>query len=319
LQNDKENTHVRIHLNSIVKAAAVLTIAGAVPILVAGQAAPPAAQGRGARAAGGGQRGGRGANAAPSVPSGPAPRMSNGKPDLSGHWAEPYTPNMAIKGTVLDPKTRQPITFPRMGEALAKASAAASGNAPRSYDLPYTDWGLEQWVGYDPVKNGDYAGSCLPFGMPRNINSPHGMQLIQNPDALAFLFEQNTWFHWVPTNGMKWPADLPDSWNGLSTGHWDGDTLVVETSGFNGYTKLDTSGHPHSKQLKLTNTFLRTDADTIQHTITVHDPLAYTQDWMNVRTWKVRKYPDVIMEYSCEENNGGMYDGAITRWKRPPE
>ena len=84
--------------------------------------------------------------------------------------------------------------------------------------------------------------------MSRNINSPHGLQIVHHPDALAFLFEQNTWFHWVPTNGMKWPADLPESWNGLSTGRWEGDTLVIETAGFNGYTKLDTAGHPHSKE-----------------------------------------------------------------------
>ena len=126
--------------------------------------------------------------------------MSNNKPDLSGHWAEPYTPNMAVKGNVLDPQTRQPLTFPHMGEPLTDAAANATGNAGRTYDLPYTEWGLKEWKAYDPVKNGDYAGSCLPFGMSRNINSPHGSQIIQNPDALAFLWEQNTWFAWVPTN-----------------------------------------------------------------------------------------------------------------------
>ncbi|MDR2216231.1 MAG: hypothetical protein LBE59_10400 [Nevskiaceae bacterium] len=268
-------------------------------------------------AADGGQGRAAARPAAQQPPAGPAPRMANGKPDLSGLWSNPYTPNMAAKGTVLDPKTRQPLTFPRQGEALPQAAASASGNAPRTYDLPFTEWGLKQWVEYDPVKNGDYAGSCLPFGTPRNINSPHGVLITQNPDAIAFLFEQNTWFHWVPTNGMKWPADLPESWNGLSTGHWDGDTLVIETSGFNGYTKLDTSGHPHSREMKITNTFTRKDSRTIEHTFTVHDPKTYTQDWMNVRTWRIRDYPDVMMEYSCEENNAGLFDGSVTPWKRP--
>jgi hypothetical protein len=247
--------------------------------------------------------------------AGPAPRLPNGKPDLSGHWANPYTPNMANK--IVDPKTREPITFPRQGEALSDAAASATGGGGRSYDLPYTDLGLQRWKEYDPVANGDYAGSCLPFGMSRNINSPHGLMIIQNNDAVAFLFEQNTWFHWVPTNGMKWPEDLPETWNGLSTGRWEGDTLVIETSGFNGYTKLDTAGHPHSRELRLINTFLRTDMNTIQHTVTVIDPKMYTREWMNVRTWRLRQPPDVIMEYSCEENNLGIYDGAITLWKRP--
>ena len=169
------------------------------------------------------------------------------------------------------------------------------------------------------MHDGDYAGSCLPFGMSRNINSPHGLQIVQNDRSVALLFEQNTWFHWVPTDGMKWPADLPPSWNGVSTGHWDGDTLVIETAGFNGYTRLDTAGHPHSKQLKLINTFTRIDAHTLRHTVTVHDPKTYTQDWMNVRTWRTKPASDVIMEYSCEENNlDNILSGAIKPW-RPPE
>ncbi len=262
------------------------------------------------------QRGQRGQAAAPPA-AGPTPRLPNGKPDLSGHWANPYTPNMAGRGLV-DPKTRQPLAFARQGEPLPDAAPNATGTATRTFDLPYTEWGLKKWKEYDPVKNGDYAGSCLPFGMSRSINSPHGVQIIQNNDAVALLWEQNTWFHWVPTNGMKWPEDLPPSWNGVSTGRWEGDTLVVETSGFNGYTRLDTTGHPHSKELKMINTFLRTDSRTIQHTVTIHDPKAYTQDWMNVRTWRIKDYPDVIMEYSCEENNlQNLFSGAIKPWKVP--
>lgn len=263
------------------------------------------------------QRGQRG-QGAPQPPAGPTPRLPNGKPDLSGHWTNPYTPNMAGRGALLDPKTKQPLTFARQGEPLPDAAPNATGNATRTFDLPYTEWGLKQWKIYDPVKNGDYAGSCLPFGMSRSINSPHGVQIIQNNDALAFLWEQNTWFHWVPTNGMKWPPDLPPSWNGVSTGHWDGDTLIIETSGFNGYTRLDTTGHPHSKEMTMINTFTRTDSRTMTHTVTVHDPKTFTQDWMNQRTWRIKDYPDVIMEYSCEENNlQNLFSGAIKPWKAP--
>ena len=212
------------------------------------------------------QQRGRGAAAGP--PAGPSPRMANGKPDLSGLWADPYTPNMAAR--VVDPVTKQPLKFARQGEALPDAI-----DAKRTFDLPYTAWGVKKWKEYDPVGKGDYAGNCLPFGMSRNLNAPHGLQIIQNPEALAFLFEQNTWFHWVPTNGtFKWPADLPEAWNGVSVGHWDGDTLIIETRGFNGYTRLDTNGHPHSHEMVMTNTFLRTDANTMQHTVLVHDPKA---------------------------------------------
>jgi len=317
---------VRIRWNSIITTLAALAVLSLAPILIARQAGQPGAAG--AAAAQGGQRG-DGAGAAPAgqrgggrgrgaqanqPPAGPVPRLSNGKPDLSGLWANPYTPNMA-RGGVLDPATRQPLKWDRQGERLADAKGE-----PKTFDLPYTEWGLRQWKNYDAATNGDYAGSCMPFGMSRNINSPHGLQIVHHPDAIAFLFEQNTWFHWVPTNpSFKWPADLPPSWNGVSVGRWEGDTLVVETTGFNGWTKLDTAGHPHSKELKLTNTFTRLDSRTMEHTVTVHDPKAYTRDWMNVRTWRIKDYPDVIMEYSCEENNIGLFDGTIKPWRPPTE
>jgi hypothetical protein len=304
----------RVHL--IVAAGAVAMALSWAPSLVAQRG-----QGDGQGAAAGqgraGGRGGRGA-AANQPPAGPVPRLASGKPDLSGLWANPYTPNMAARA--VDPKTREPLKFARQGEALPNAKAPASGNQPRTYDLPYTEWGLRQWIEYDPVEKGDYAGTCLPFGMSRNINSPHGVQVIHHPDALAFLFEQNTWFHWVPlSENFKWNDELPEAWNGYTTGRWDGDTLILTTTKFNGYTKLDTAGHPHSKQLTLVNTFRRLDSRQMEHTVTVTDPRAYTQPWMNVRTWNIKPATDVIMEYSCEENNlDAIISGAIKRWT-PPE
>jgi len=300
--------------------AAIVAAMAITPVLTLAQREGGAAAGaqQGAPAGGGARGGARGAANLP--PAGPAPRLANGKPDLSGHWTNPYTPDMAARGTVLDPKTRMPLQFARLGEPLPDARPSATGRGARTYDLPYTDKGLKHWKEYDPVTKGDYAGTCLPFGMSRNINSPHGLQMVQNNDALAIMFEQNTWFHWVPTNAaFKWPADIPESWNGVSTGRWDGDTLIIETKGFNGYTRLDTSGHPHSKDLVMTNTLKRTDSNTIEHTVTVHDPMTYTQDWMNVRTWRIKPVNDVIMEYSCEENNlDNILNGAIKRWT-PPE
>ena len=292
-------------------AGVALVAAAIVPVWLEAQ------RGEGA-GAGAGRGAGRGA-AAPAQPAGPVPRLANGKPDLSGHWANPYTPNMALR--VVDPMTRQPLKFARQGDAIPGAQAPASGQAARTFDLPFTEWGLKKWRDYDPVNKGDYAGNCLPFGWSRNINSPHGVQLLHHPDALAFLFEQNTWHTWVPTSAsFKWPADLPETWNGTSVGRWDGDTLVIETSGFNGYTKLDTAGHPHSKELKLTNTFTRTDSQTITHTVTVHDPKAYTQDWTNVRTWRLKPANDVLMEYSCEENNlRNVLEGSIKLWQPDEE
>jgi len=76
----------------------------------------------------------------------------------------------------------------------------------------------QQWDGYDPVKKGDYAGSCLPFGFPRSLYGPHQTQIIQDNDHLVMLFEQNSMFHTVPTDGRAFTKDLPASWFGESVG-----------------------------------------------------------------------------------------------------
>ncbi|MGH9145619.1 MAG: hypothetical protein ACRD1Q_02845 [Vicinamibacterales bacterium] len=226
---------------------------------------------------------------APSVaPAGAAPRLPNGKPDLNGVWQGPYVPDM----------TRNDRGNKGVGE------------------LPYTTWGLQQWKNYDPV-NGDYTGSCLPYGMVRSINVPYPFRIIQSDMHIALLFEANTWFHVIPVDGRDHPKDLEPTWFGHSVGRWDGDTLVVDTIGSNGYTKLDTVGHPHSDQLHVTQTFRRIDAGRIAHTMTIDDPKTYTRPWTSERTLTLQGGD--LIEYSCEENNRGLWEGRIKRWTAPEQ
>lgn len=219
---------------------------------------------------------------APKTPTGPAPRLSDGKPDLNGVWQRPYVPDVTKNGP-------------------------GQQGVP---ELPFTTSGLENWKSYDPAKDGDYTGSCLPFGLLRSINSPHAMQIVQSSKYVALLFEQNTWFHVIPIDGRGHPKDLDPTWFGNSVGKWDGDTLVVDTIGFNGQTRVDTVGHPHSDALHVVETFRRVDAGHIAYTMTVEDPKTYTKPWTNVRTFTLR--PDwEILEYSCEENNKDLREGHI--------
>src|SRR5688500_17359219 len=99
-------------------------------------------------------------------PTGPTPRLPNGKVDFSGLWQKPFVPDMTKDGT----------------------------NQKGMPVLPFTPWGETEWKNYDAA-NGDYTGACLPFGMTRSVNTPEPMQIMQNEKYFAFLFEQNSWHH----------------------------------------------------------------------------------------------------------------------------
>jgi hypothetical protein len=180
-------------------------------------------------------------------------------------------------------------------------------------ELPFTAAGLDDWKTYDPT-DGDYTGSCLPFGMSRSMNSPDPVQIMQNDKYLSLMFEQNSWFHVVHLNAEH-PKNLDPTWFGQSIGTWDGDTLVIDTVGFNGNTRLDTIGHPHSDGLHMIQTLKRTDAGHIAYTVTIDDPKAYTKPWKNERTWTLMNTE--IIEYSCEENNKDLQGGHIKFWTPP--
>jgi hypothetical protein len=112
----------------------------------------------------------------------------------------------------------------------------------------------------------------MPFGLMRSMNSPYPLQIMQNDKYVAFLFEQSTWFHVVPFKAEH-SKDPNPTWFGESIARWEGDTLVVDTVGFNGFTRLDTRGDPHSDKLHLVQTFKMTDAGHIAYTVTVNDPV----------------------------------------------
>jgi hypothetical protein len=90
----------------------------------------------------------------------------------------------------------------------------------------------------------DYTAYCLPWGYTRAGGTEYPIEIIQKPNRLAFLFESNNIFHVVPTDGRDHPKDFAPNWLGNSIGRWEGDTLVIDTVGFNGKTNIDTAGHP---------------------------------------------------------------------------
>jgi hypothetical protein len=225
-------------------------------------------------------------------------------------WQRPYVPDMTVTTRNGDQQADQSLP-----ERKANAEAQKKGPpGPPPKELPFTAQGKRVWEAYDPAK-GDYTGSCLPFGLIRSMNSPDPIQVMQSDKYLALLYEQNTWFKVFPLDGRK-HRDGEATWFGDSVGHWDGDTLVVDTVNFNGKTRLDTIGHPHSDKLHTIEKFTRTDLGHIAYEITIDDPVYYTKSWKNTRTFTLR--PDwEIMEYSCEENNKDFLEHHITGGLNP--
>jgi len=223
-------------------------------------------------------------------PTGPPPRLPNGKPDFSGVWDHQYVPDMAVTNQ------RNP----------------AMQKGPK--EIPFNAAGLENMKNYDPVRDGDYTGMCMPYGFMRSMNAPYPIQIFQNDKYIAFLFEVSTWFHVVPFRDEH-PKEVDPTWFGTSIAKWDGDTLIVDTIGFNGFTRLDTVGRPHSDKLHLVQTFRHIDAGRIAYTVTIDDPVYYTQPWTNERTMTLSN--GQLLEYSCEENNKSLWEGRIKLWIPP--
>jgi len=244
-----------------------------------------------------------------SAPTGPAPRMPNDKPDFTGVWQRAYVPDMSRNG-----RGQQGYAEPPFALTDSAAKRDELRNAGNYAELPFTAAGLDDWRTYDPA-NGEYTASCMPFGLSRSMNSPDPMQVMQNDKYTAFLFEQNTWFHVIYLDGREHPKNLEPTWFGHSIGKWDGDTLIIDSVGFNGYTRLDTIGHPHSDALHMIQTMRRTDEGHIAYTVTIDDPKAYTKIWKNERTFTLMNTE--MIEYSCAENNRGLREGRIKPWTRP--
>jgi hypothetical protein len=224
------------------------------------------------------------------IPTGPAPRLSNGHIDFSGVWDHAYVPDMSLSNN------RTP--------ALQKGAG----------ELPYSPAGVDNITKYDPERDGDYTGMCMPFGLMRSVNAPYPFQIMQSDKYVAFLFEQNSWFHVVPFKSAHSQEPNP-TWFGESIAKWDGDALVIDTVGFNGFTRLDTKGNPHSDKLHLVQTLRRTDAGHIAYTVTIDDPVYYTKPWTNERTFTISN--GELLEYSCEENNKSLWEGRIKLWVPP--
>ena len=147
----------------------------------------------------------------------------------------------------------------------------------------------------------DPVTSCLPGGPSEMLNTMY--RIIQSPTVVALLYESGTGrYRQIYMDGRKLPKNPNPTWLGYSVGHWEGDTLVVETVGFNDRTWLDRAGHPHSESLRVTERFRRKDFGHLQYQMTFDDPETLTKPL--TLSLAVNYRPDTdMLENVCNENN----------------
>src|SRR5579883_1302483 len=205
-------------------------------------------------------------------PKGPTPRALDGHPDLSGNWQpNAIRENVDLIGAGVD------VPLLPSAEALYKQRRAS-------------------------LSKDDPEARCLPPGVPRMSTTPYPWSFIQTNDLLVIVYEggAHIWRK-VFLDGRPHNPQVEQTWLGDSIGHWEGDTLVVETVGQNDITWIDESGIPHSNEMKVIERISRPDFGhlTIEHTI--DDPKTFSKPWSFTTHPSLLK--GELIEYICQENN----------------
>ena len=174
------------------------------------------------------------------------------------------------------------------------------------YTLPGQEMILTPYgkMRYDTVDHAQDPNTyCLPPGPARMMMMAHPSMILQRGDVIAMLTESQRTYRLVYLDGRGHPGDIDDylEWMGSSMGHWEGDTLVVDTVGLKDRSWLDTSGHEHSEQLKMTERYRLVDPNTLEMTVTYDDPVFFVKPF-TTRRLATRQIGDRIMDHSCLEN-----------------
>ena len=148
----------------------------------------------------------------------------------------------------------------------------------------------------------DNAAHCLPPGTPRINAAPFPWKLVQTPTYIVIVYETYNYWRQIFLDGREMAEDAPPSWFGYSTGKWEGDTLVVDTRGFNGKACIDQLGKPATEALHVIERFRRKDFGHMDIEITIDDPKAYTRPWTITEAAKLSNAVE-LMEFICNENN----------------
>ena len=287
--------------HSTVAAALSLIACTFVGATSAQQAGPssPVQQGSGAPAEGGqgrqggeggaGRQGGAGRGNAPSLP---APRWPDGRINLGAPAGE--------KG-VWERRNEHLVTNPNSYQAPATRSARVHID-----QVPLQPWAkaLTDDRHRSALASEPYT-RCKPSGGPRQMMSPYGVEFVDLPELrriYVFNVANALTYRTIYMDGREHPKTLTPSHLGHSVGRWEGDTLVIDTVGFNEDFWMNRDALPHTSQLHLTERLTRTNFDTLNYEVTIDDPGAYTAPWTSGYTLGWQK-DNELFEYQCQQNN----------------
>jgi hypothetical protein len=201
----------------------------------------------------------------------PAPRLADGRVDLSGVW-----------------RPADIFLIEDISLGLKKGDTISP--------TPATEEIMKKHLSKDDPESG-----CLPTGVPRQ--APYPWKFVESPPYIYILFEGNIHsYRQIFMDGRKHPADPNPTWYGHSVGHWEKDTLVIDTVGFNDLFWFDFVGHPHTEQLHTIERYTRTSMATLAEEVTIDDPGAYKSPFTIVASHRLLP-GDELMEYICQENN----------------
>jgi hypothetical protein len=140
---------------------------------------------------------------------------------------------------------------------------------------------------------------CKPLGVPQSFVTPYPFQIVQTPKLILMVFEYPNAVRFIPTDGRPHPVDPDPTWMGDSVAHWEGDTLVVDSVGFN--DKTEVSGYMHTEALHVVERFRRIENGSLQYDVTVDDPNVFAKPWvLPSRTLPFRPELDRVDEFVCE-------------------
>jgi len=225
----------------------------------------------------------------------PAPHSSDGKPDLSGVWrTELVPPGESLVGEESyyvvpgdDPRTFHKYFW----NILADFKPAEAPIRPEAAELF-----RKNAASISPV------ASCLPLGIPgADLLAYAPFKIIQTHGVTVVFYEVDNTHRQIYTDGRKLPADPNPSWLGYSVGHWEGDTFVVDSAGFNDKGRLDGFGHPRSEALRLQERFHRRDFGHMDLQVTIDDPKMYLQP-IKVKVTELLVPDSDVLESFCNEN-----------------